>query len=78
MLDNDHKDIINEHTSELEGIINTLSGGLLKELVNRKVITQDDKDSIKVSLVMRQYKILNYKLHVFNMFCLAIIKLLVF
>ena len=50
MLDQDHHDIIEANTKELEGKIITLSGGLLNELVKREVITADDKDTIKVGL----------------------------
>ena len=46
LLDKDHQVIIEEHASQLEKLIITKSGGLLDELVQRRVITAAHKDDI--------------------------------
>ena len=50
ILDKDHQVIIKEHASQLQELICTKSGGLLDELVQRRVITADHKDDIMVSI----------------------------
>ena len=50
ILDEDHQVIIKENASQLEKLIITTSGGLLDELVQREVITDDHKYAIMVSI----------------------------
>ena len=49
-LDEDHGVIIEEHSSQLQKLISTKSGGLLDELVQREVITVNHKHDIMVSI----------------------------
>ena len=57
-LDKDHQVIIKENSSQLQELISTKYGGLLDELVQRKVITAAHKDNIMVSLSL--FHILNH------------------
>ena len=55
-LDKDRQVIIKEHASQLQEIISTKSGGLLDELVQRRVITAAHKDDIMVSISVSYIK----------------------
>ena len=61
-LDTDHQVIIKDHASQLHEVIITKSGGLLNDLVQRRVITADHKDDIMVSLLIHILKHVSFDL----------------
>ena len=68
-LDEDHRVIIEEHSSQLQQLLSTKSGGLLDELVQRNVISSAHQNDIMVSISGSYY----YYYYYYFMFILTYI-----